>query len=46
MNYKKQINVCAEKKGVMTCGDCPDIEICQTVGDIISPTGSGLLGWI
>ena len=27
---------CALKKGVTTCGDCPDIETCQTVGMIIS----------
>ena len=30
------IRQCALKKGVTTCGDCPDIEKCQTVGVIIS----------
>ena len=30
------IRQCALKKGVATCGDCPDMEICQTVGMIIS----------
>ena len=28
-------SVCVEK-GVMTCGDCPDMETCQTVGMILS----------
>ena len=30
------IRQCALKKGVATCGDCPDLEICQTVGEIIA----------
>lgn len=30
-----EIRQCALKKRVMTCGDCPDIEECQTVGGII-----------
>ena len=30
------IRQCALKKGVMTCGDCPDLETCQTVGMVIS----------
>ena len=30
------IRQCALKKGVTTCGDCPDMEKCQTVGVIIS----------
>lgn len=30
------IRQCAIKKGVTTCGDCPDMEKCQTVGVIIS----------
>lgn len=29
------IRQCALKKDVMTCGDCPDMESCQTVGEII-----------
>ena len=31
-----EIRQCALKKGVTTCGDCPDMETCQTVGMIIS----------
>ncbi len=30
------IRQCARKKGVATCGDCPELENCQTVGMIIS----------
>lgn len=30
------IRQCALKKGVATCGDCPDLVICQTVGEIIA----------
>lgn len=30
------IRQCALKKGVATCGDCQDLEICQTVGEIIA----------
>ena len=30
------IRQCALKKGMATCGDCPDMEDCQTVGTIIS----------
>jgi hypothetical protein len=29
------IRQCALKKDVETCGDCPDMESCQTVGEII-----------
>ena len=29
-------NQAAWKKDVETCGDCPDMESCQTVGEIIS----------
>ena len=29
------IRQCALKKGVMTCGECPDIETCQDVGAVI-----------
>ena len=31
-----EIRQCALKKGVTTCGDCQDMEKCQTVGMIIS----------
>lgn len=31
-----EIRQCALKKKVMTCGDCPDMEGCQTVGEIIA----------
>ena len=30
------IRQCALKKTVTTCGDCPDMEKCQTVGMVIS----------
>ena len=30
------IRQCALKKGVATCGDCLNMESCQTVGEIIS----------
>ncbi len=31
-----EIRKCALKKGVPTCGDCSELETCQTVGAIIS----------
>lgn len=31
-----EIRQCALKKGVETCGDCPDMETCQIVGAIIA----------
>ena len=31
-----EIRQCALKKEVTTCGDCPDMERCQTVREIIS----------
>lgn len=30
------IRQCALRKGAATCGDCPDMETCRTVGTIIS----------
>ena len=30
------VRQCALKKGVETCGDCPELETCPTVGEIIS----------
>jgi len=30
------VRQCALKRGVVTCGECPDMEGCQTVGMIIS----------
>ena len=30
------IRQCALKKGAVTCGDCPDMETCPAVGEIIS----------
>lgn len=30
-----EIRKCALKKGVTTCGDCRELEICSTVGTII-----------
>ena len=31
-----EIRQCALKKGVATCGDCPELENCQIVGAVIS----------
>ena len=36
------IRRCALKKGMTTCGDCPDLEQCQMVGTIISSTPDAL----
>ena len=36
------IRQCALKKGVTTCGSCPELETCQTVGMIISNNPSAL----
>lgn len=36
------IRQCALKKGVATCGDCVDIDHCQTVGAIISTNSEAL----
>ena len=30
------IRQCALKKGLTTCGGCPDMETCQAVGEVIS----------
>ena len=31
-----KIRQCALKRGVTTCGDCPEIDACQTVGIVIA----------
>lgn len=36
------IRQCALKKGVTTCGDCPDMEKCETLGMIISNSPDAL----
>ena len=36
------IRQCAMKKCVSTCGDCPDMEKCQTVGMILSNNPAAL----
>lgn len=36
------IRQCALKRGVTTCGDCPDMEKCQTVGAILSNNAEAL----
>ncbi len=36
------IRQCALKKGVTTCGDCPELESCQTVGAILSNNPAAL----
>lgn len=36
------IRKCALKKGVTTCGDCPELEICPTVGAIIANNPAAL----
>lgn len=30
------VRQCALKKDIMTCGDCPEIETCQTIGAVIA----------
>ncbi len=37
-----EIRKCAMKKGVSTCGDCPELETCSTVGAIIANNPSSL----
>ncbi len=36
------IRQCALKKGVRTCGDCPDMETCRTVGEIFADNPDAL----
>lgn len=36
------IRQCAVKKGVTTCGDCPELESCQTIGMILSNNPAAL----
>ena len=36
------IRQCALKRGVTTCGDCPDMEKCQTVGARLSNNAEAL----
>lgn len=36
------IRQCALKKSVVTCGDCPDMKECQTIGEIISSNPEAL----
>ena len=36
------IRKCALNKGVSTCGDCPDLETCPTVGAILQSTPAAL----
>ncbi len=36
------IRQCAVKKGVATCGDCPELKSCQTVGMILSNNPAAL----
>ena len=36
------IRQCAMKKGVKTCGGCSELEICQTVGAILSNNPAAL----
>ena len=36
------IRRCALEKGVVTCGDCTDLEKCQTVGMIVSNNDDAL----
>ena len=37
-----EIRKCALNKGVSTCGDCPDLEICPTVGAILENNPAAL----
>ena len=36
------IRQCALQKGMTTCGDCPELESCQTVGAILSNNPAAL----
>lgn len=36
------IRQCALNKGVDTCGECPELETCSTVGEIIQNNSSAL----
>ena len=36
------IRQCALQKGVTTCGDCPELESCQTVGAILANNPAAL----
>lgn len=36
------IRQCALQKGVTTCGDCPELKSCQTVGAILSNNPAAL----
>ena len=36
------IRQCALKKGITTCGDCPEFETCSTVGAIVSNNPAAL----
>lgn len=36
------IRQCALKKSMNTCGDCPDLETCETVGMVISNNAAAL----
>lgn len=36
------IRQCALKKGMATCGDCPDIETCQELGEVVSNSPEAL----
>lgn len=37
-----EIRKCAMKKDMATCGDCPELETCSTVGAIVSNNPSAL----
>ena len=37
-----QIRKCALNKGVTTCGDCPELETCPTVGAILENNPAAL----
>lgn len=37
-----EIRQCALKKKMMTCGDCPDMENCQTIDEILSDNPEAL----
>lgn len=37
-----EIRQCALKKGAATCGECPEMETCRTVGEIFSSNPDAL----
>lgn len=37
-----KVRKCAVEKGIETCGECPDMELCQIVGAVLSNNSEAL----